>query len=115
MARQTNSVSDEKKKHSAVTRRKALIVGGWGGVFGALRHYVMTNFAKGLAVTFPAEMFPGVAKLNERVGQVVFQAFGAVGDLLDAVEDFLFVGRAVHAPKLARGDDVAHPAEVPNW
>lgn len=74
----------------------------------------MTNFAKGLAVALPAEMFPGMAKLNERVGQIVFQAFGAVSDLLDVLEDFLFVGRAVHIPKLVGGDAGAYRAEVPN-
>ncbi len=55
-----------------------------------------------------------MAKLNERVGQIVFQAFGAVSDLLDVLEDFLFVGRAVHIPKLVGGDAGAYRAEVPN-
>jgi len=80
----------------------------------AFGDHILANLAESLAIASPAEMFPGVAKRDQRVRKIVFQAFRAVGDLLNVFENFLFVGCAFHRTKIASASACNYRAEVPN-
>ena len=80
----------------------------------ALGNNVLANLAKGGAIALPTQIFPGVAERDQRVREIVFQAFRAVGDLLNVFENFLFVGCAFHRTKIAAGRARTYRAEVPN-
>ena len=80
----------------------------------AFGDHILANLAEGAAIASPAEMFPGVSERDQRVRKVVFQAFSAVGDLLNVFENFLFVGCAFHRTKIAAPRADNYRAEVPN-
>ena len=65
------------------------------------------------AIAFPAQILPGLSIRNQRIGEVVLEAFRAECDFFDVLQDFLFVGCSSHRPTLASESAAPNPAEVP--
>ena len=65
------------------------------------------------AIAFPAQILPGLSIRNQRIGEVVLEAFRAECDFFDVLQDFLFVGCGSHSPTLTSESAAPNPAEVP--
>lgn len=108
-----DALSCRSRKTIARLESDVLIAQGLSRASVAPGDDALADFTQGLAIAPPAEMLPGAAKGNERVGEVIFQAVGAVGDLLNIFENFSFVGGALHTGTIALARAASHRASVP--